>query len=489
MTALFPPIKAGRALKPRAILSVTGLGLLILLFAAMFCPKAAMAQDPPPAAPAKGISPAKNVLNYCYQGKVAETRVVVVNKSLQRIMVFRYMGKLMLEYEFPVATGTNPGAKSQSGDERTPVGIYFTTHRYQDRKITIFGDRAIHLNYPNPVDLLEGKKGNGIYIHGTNQDLRKRSSNGCITLRNKDLAVIEPMITEQLTPVIVVEDLELAELAERDKACDQLRKLEGALNKGPARMEPYLALAGNGHEHKELLASLAPKLATLDTAEKPAAIAANKGLILLGLGNQWVLVADQVLQGPKRHSVNVTRRFYLSGPQAPEAQLLRGDWVVPNLASAKLLASWAPKAEVVKPLKPPVPAASPAVASENQIQRTIKQWMAAWQAKNMKRYMAYYAADFRGDGQNRTEWRKRKAYLNKVYKQITVSADKLNIKVKGDRAEVSFIQHYRSDWHKDVGKKTMVWVHKKGRWQILREDWNKLPGRAGGASLNGRRSS
>jgi murein L,D-transpeptidase YafK len=489
MSAVFPPIKPGGKRKPRAILPVIGLGLLILLFAAMLCPNAAMAQDPPPAAPAKDISPAKEVLNYCYQGKVGETRLVVVNKSLQRIMVFRYMGKLMLEYEFPVATGTNNGAKIKQGDERTPVGIYFTTHRYQDRKITIFGDRAIHLNYPNPVDQLEGKKGNGIYIHGTNQDLRKRSSNGCITLRNKDLAVIEPMITEQLTPVIVVERLQLAELTERDQACDQLRKLEGALNKGPARMEPYLALAGNGHEHKKLLASLAPKLASLDMAKNPPAKVQNKGLILLGLGEQWVLVADQVLQGPKHHSVSVTRRFYLSGPQAPEAQLIRGDWVVPNLASAKTLASWAPKAEIVKPLKPPAPAGSPAVASEKQIQRTIKQWMAAWQAKNLKRYMSYYAARFKGDGKNRSQWRKRKAYLNKVYKEIRVSADKLRITVKGNRAEVSFVQHYRSDWHKDVGKKTMVWVNKKGRWQILREDWNKLPGRAGGASLNGRRSS
>jgi murein L,D-transpeptidase YafK len=471
MNAVFPQIKPGRARKQYEILPVIGLGLLILLFAALLCPSAASAQDPPD-------TPSKEILNYCYQGKVSETRLVVVNKSLQRIMVFRYMGKLMLEYEFPVATGTNPGAKIKSGDERTPVGIYFTTHRYQDRKITIFGDRAIHLNYPNPVDQLQGKKGNGIYIHGTNQDLRKRSSNGCVTMRNQDLALIEPMITEQLTPVIVVERLELAGLAKRDQACDHLRKLESALGKGPARLEPSLALAGNGHEHKKLLASLAPKLATFDQAEKPPAKVQNKGLILLGLGQQWVLVANQILKGPKSRSVSVTRRFYFSGPQVPGAQLVRGDWVVPNLASAKTLASWVPKLKPAKPLKPAVPAVTPAAGSEKQIHRAIEQWMAAWQAKKLKSYMSYYAADFKGDGKNRTQWRKRKAYLNKVYKQIQVRADKLSIKVKGNRAKVSFVQHYRSDWHKDVGQKTMVWMLIKGRWQIVREDWSRLPGRA-----------
>jgi murein L,D-transpeptidase YafK len=415
---------------------------------------------------------------------------VVVNKSLQRIMVFRYMGKLMLEYEFPAATGTNDGAKADKGDERTPVGIYFTTHRYQDHKITIFGDRAIHLNYPNPVDQMEGRKGDGIYIHGTNQDLRKRSSNGCITLRNQDLAIVAPMITEQLTPVVVVENLELAPLSQREQACDQLRKLEGALNKNRApRLEPALALAGNGHEHKKILASLAPRLAALDTAEDPPVKAQNKGLILLGLGQQWVLVAEQVLQGPKRRSVSVTRRFYLTGTEAPQAKLIRGDWVVPNLDSAKMLASWAPKPKAPAPSQPASQAIKPAAGQEDNIQRTIHKWLAAWQAKNLKAYMSYYAAGFTGDGKNRVQWRKHKAYLNKVYKNIRVRAANLRVKVKGNRAEVSFVQHYRSDWHQDVGRKTMVWELNKGRWQIVREDWNSMPGRAGSGKLSSHRST
>lgn len=477
MKAAFSSICRGASRFSCGMRPLLGLVILILLCAALFCPSGASAKES-----------SQNTLNYCYQGKVSETRLVVVNKSLQRIMVFRYMGKLMLEYEFPVATGTNPGAKTKSGDERTPVGIYFTTHRYQDRKITIFGDRAIHLNYPNPVDQVQGKQGNGIYIHGTNQDLRKRSSNGCVTMRNQDLALIEPIIVEQLTPVIVVERLELAPLDQREKACDQLRKLESALGKGPARFEPALALAGNGHNHKKVLASLASKLATWDQAKTPPAKVENKALMILGLGQQWVLVADQVLKGPKRRSINVTRRFYLSGPEAQAARLLRGDWVVPDLASAKMLASWAPKPPAPKPIKPEVPATAKS-SPEDQLKQAIKQWLAAWQAKKLKSYMSYYAPGFQGDGKNRTAWRKRKAYLNKVYKKISVQAKDLRIKLKGNQAQVSFTQYYRSDWHRDVGKKTMVWEFSKGRWRIVREDWSRLSGRADGAGRNGRQSS
>lgn len=477
MKAAFSSICRGASRFSCGMRPLLGLVITIMLCAALFCPTSASAQNSTP-----------NILNYCYQGKISETRLVVVNKSLQRIMVFRYMGKLMLEYEFPVATGANPGAKAKAGDERTPVGIYFTTHRYQDRKITIFGDRAIHLNYPNPVDQAEGKQGNGIYIHGTNQDLRKRTSNGCVTMRNQDLALIEPMIIEQLTPVIVVEKLELAPLDQRDKACDQLRKLEGVLNKGPARFEPALALAGNGHEHKKVLASLASKLATWDQAKTPPVQVENKGLLILGLGKQWVLVADQALKGPKHHSINVTRRFYLSGPEAQAAQLLRGDWVVPDLASAKTLASWAPKPPAPKPAAPSVPAAAKS-SPEDELKQAINKWLAAWQAKKLKSYMSYYASNFQGDGKDRTAWRKHKAYLNKVYKTIRVQAKNLQIKLKGNKAQVSFTQHYRSDWHRDVGKKTMVWELSKGRWRIVHEEWTRLSGRAHGADNHGRRSS
>jgi len=491
MKAAFTHIEPTSRQRARGKIIALLVSLGALWGAAMALP--ALAQSGEPAKSAE-------VLNYCYQGKLSETRLVVVNKSLQRVMVYRYLGGLVLEYEFPAATGTNQGPKSQEGDERTPVGIYFTTHRYQDRKVTIFGDRAIHLNYPNPVDLIEGKKGNGIYIHGTNQDLRKRSSNGCVTMRNQDLALIEPLITEQLTPVIVVERLDLAPLNQREQACDQLRKLEGALDKGSARLEPSLALAGNGHEHKSILASLAPKLASLDSAPQASLRSETKGLVLLGLGRQWVLVANQVLHGPKRRTVSVTRRFYLNGQQAPEASLVRGDWVVPDLASAKTLASWAPAAPPQERAREPKPApAAPegsqpaahdaAPRAEQQLKGSIKLWLAAWQSKRLKNYMTFYAPGFTGDGKDRNEWRKHKAYLNKVYKEIRVRAENLKISIAGSRAEVSFVQHYRSDWHQDVGKKTMVWQLRKGRWLIIQENWNSLPGRASGVSGRASRSS
>lgn len=155
-------------------------------------PAPAAAAPAPVAAP---IPASGSKLWFCYQGKVPENRVLVVDKARQRLLMLRYLGKMSLDYEYTCSTtGMQQGFKQSEGDERTPEGIYFTTHRYEDRKITVFGDRAIHFNYPNPFDMFEKRDGNGIFIHGTDKTLKPRSSNGCVVLRSDELAIVASTI-------------------------------------------------------------------------------------------------------------------------------------------------------------------------------------------------------------------------------------------------------------------------------------------------------
>jgi len=163
---------------------------------------------------------------WCFHGRVPDSRLVVVDKSRQRLLVLRYLGKLLLEYEYPCATGERPGPKSASSDEKTPEGIYFVTHRYHDKKITIFGDRALHINYPNPHDQIMGRHGNGIYIHGTNRAYKPRSSNGCLVMANPDLARVEPLLNEQFTPVILMGRMALPQASLQKDACEFLRTVK-----------------------------------------------------------------------------------------------------------------------------------------------------------------------------------------------------------------------------------------------------------------------
>jgi hypothetical protein len=225
-------------------------------------------------------------LIYCYQGKVPDSRLLVVDKSRQRLMVLRYMGEMVIEFEYPCATGMQPGGKQNAGDERTPEGVYFTTHRFEDNKITIFGDRAIHLDYPNPFDQCANRDGNGIFIHGTDKSLKPRSSNGCVVMRNEDLAIVAGMVKEQFTPIIVVDHLVLPKPDERIKACDFLQKLQlSSLERAEARLGPQISLLVPPPQKSVLaeLDALGQRLAGFDLKETKLEVQTH-GLALFGLG-------------------------------------------------------------------------------------------------------------------------------------------------------------------------------------------------------------
>ena len=104
----------------------------------------------------------------------------------------------------------------------------------------------------------------------------------------------------------------------------------------------------------------------------------------------------------------------------------------------------------------------------------LRHWAAAWQGKQLKRYIGYYASDFHSGGMNRRAWYRHKRYLAKVYKVIRVEAKNVRVKVRGRAATVRFTQYYRSDWHRDVGTKTMQLVYRRGKWQIKSETWKKI---------------
>jgi len=133
---------------------------------------------------------------------------LVVEKSSQQLSLYQHDQELTLIRKFSSTTGENPGTKAFSGDSRTPEGIYFITEVYEDKKITVFGSRAFHLDYPNVFDKHSGHQGDGIFIHGTNKILEPFSTNGCITLDNIDLDELAPYLAVNSVPVIIVNKIQ-----------------------------------------------------------------------------------------------------------------------------------------------------------------------------------------------------------------------------------------------------------------------------------------
>ena len=178
------------------------LGMLVMFFGMAPCGQAVLAALP--VAPDLG-----SLLGLDLRVFVAGKPIylVLVEKDKQRLRILEHDGRLRVVAEYRTATGENAGPKEREGDAKTPEGIYFITKIYTDNKITVFGKRAFHLDYPNIFDRQEGKGGTGIFVHGTNKELISNSTNGCITLGNNDLENIVEYLPLGTVPVVVVSSL------------------------------------------------------------------------------------------------------------------------------------------------------------------------------------------------------------------------------------------------------------------------------------------
>ncbi len=130
-------------------------------------------------------------------------------------------------------------------------------------------------------------------------------------------------------------------------------------------------------------------------------------------------------------------------------------------------------AQVWQPLVSAIPGgASKRVESLRQeVMRFLRNWVGAWESRDVDHYMAFYDKGFRAYGMNYRRWRDYKAKLAHKYQAIDVQISRISIKIKRGKANVTFHQVYVSDQFQDVGLKTLKLRRENGRWKIWREDW------------------
>jgi murein L,D-transpeptidase YafK len=110
-------------------------------------------------------------------------------------------------YKFEVAFGKAQGDKVKEGDNKTPEGIYFSRrHIKRGLPKEKYGPYAIPLDFPNPVDLMQGKTGYGIWLHGAGNDERIKKVNvteGCVAFYNKDILKIKNWVEPYQAAVVI----------------------------------------------------------------------------------------------------------------------------------------------------------------------------------------------------------------------------------------------------------------------------------------------
>jgi len=105
----------------------------------------------------------------------------------------------------------------------------------------------------------------------------------------------------------------------------------------------------------------------------------------------------------------------------------------------------------------------------------LEKWKAAWEEKNLDRYLKMYHRNFRIGGLDYEKFRdSKKKFLGK-YSIIRIELDRVTVNKVQAGYEVNFLQSFRGDNYSDKGWKSMVLAGGKGAgFRILSERWSPL---------------
>jgi len=148
-----------------------------------------------------------------YNYKYDKPTVILVHKLTRKLTCYRGLTPIKT---YPVVLGDDPyNDKLCQGDACTPEGVYRVRAKYPHPRWDMF----IWLDYPNTQNWLKFSRakqtgrlsptasiGGEIGIHGTEDPMKNLTgqnwTKGCISLLNKDLEEIYPLVNDQTLIVI-----------------------------------------------------------------------------------------------------------------------------------------------------------------------------------------------------------------------------------------------------------------------------------------------
>lgn len=133
--------------------------------------------------------------------------LIYVDTNKSRLYLFEIKNHTLIKiFDEYASIGKNGSGKNFEGDKKTPLGVYTLEKKITKPLSDFYGDGAFPIDYPNVYDKLLNKTGHGIWIHGTPKDTYSRapkSSDGCIVISNENLNILESILKDKNTKVIV----------------------------------------------------------------------------------------------------------------------------------------------------------------------------------------------------------------------------------------------------------------------------------------------
>ena len=268
-------------------------------------------------------------------------------------------------------------------------------------------------------------------------------------------------------------------LTEQGKVTEAIKVFSALTEDYPELPEPYNNLAvlyaSQGQYDK---AKLALEMA-IRTHPSYATAHENLGDIYAKMASQ---AYDRALQLDRSNTATKTKLAMIqdlfAGSTRGKSTVAQGAEAPANAVSSNLEPV---KAEHVAPVaskpasveKGPDHAAVP-VADNSEVLKTVNAWAAAWSAKNVNKYLSFYADDFKTPGgESRAAWKATRQERVSKPEFIQVDISQANVKLSDSKhATVKFRQSYRASHLKTSGNKTLLMVKIGGNWLIQEERAN-----------------
>jgi adhesin transport system outer membrane protein len=116
----------------------------------------------------------------------------------------------------------------------------------------------------------------------------------------------------------------------------------------------------------------------------------------------------------------------------------------------------------------PSEAIADAAAAETVAQR-LRDWAAAWTAKDIDAYFTFYAKDFAPAKSTSAKWISERRRLVTKPGPVEIKVGEIKAVPKGNTVVTSFEQTYVSANFKDKTKKVLTWKNVDGKWVIVKE--------------------
>jgi murein L,D-transpeptidase YafK len=176
-------------------------------------------------------SDAKLKPHFLWQMDAQQKFALVVDTSRSTLFVYENVdGEPRYVTDFYVTIGKLGTEKFSSGDQRTPIGVYFVKAELPKKQLAdMYGDGAYPLSYPNEWDVRNKRAGSGIWLHGTPSGTYSRpprASNGCVVLANDDLNKIAPYLQVGITPVIIANQMDWGSEQDQVERANLLQEVE-----------------------------------------------------------------------------------------------------------------------------------------------------------------------------------------------------------------------------------------------------------------------